>query len=117
MARRKKANTANVITDPSRVLAFLIGFPDARVLGADEVGDGLVVSVETGDDEVRCSSCATPAVIEGRTIVVQRPPGLAFGRPMELSWQLRRWCCPAPDCATGAWTEEVPSVRGERPEQ
>src|SRR5579863_3975508 len=87
----------------------MIGFPECRVLGVDEDADGLHVSVETPDDEVRCSSCGSPTTLEGRSVVVSHPSGLMFGRPMELLWQLRRWRCAASKCAAGSWNEDVPS--------
>ena len=114
MDRSPKVDTSNLITDSSRMAAIMIGFPECRVLGVDEDADGLHVSVETPDDEFRCSSCGSQATLEGRSVVVTHPSGLMFGRPMELLWKLRRWRCTASKCAAGSWTEDVPSsARGD----
>jgi hypothetical protein len=114
MDRSPEVDTSNLITDSSRMAAMMIGFPECRVLSVDEDTDGLHVSVETSDDEVCCRSCEEPATLEGRSVVVRHSEGLAFGRPMELLWQLRRWRCSSPVCTARSWTEDVPpSVRGD----
>lgn len=119
MARRKKFDTTKMITTSAQMAAIMIGFPESRVLSVDEDGAGLHVEVETADDGVSCGRCGAAAALEGRAVVVGRPEGLMFGRPLALSWQLRRWRCPSPDCATDVWTEDVPSgsARSDRPEQ
>ncbi len=37
-----------------------------------------------------------------------------FGRPTRLVWSKRRWVCPNPACAVGAWTEQDPQVASPR---
>ena len=105
--RRRKIfeDSPNVVTDPDVMAARMIGFPDARVLTVEEDGDGVHVSVETKADEARCSSCGAPAVMDEHRRVVVRRPGLMFGRPLELRWQLRGWRCSSCDAE---WTEEEP---------
>lgn len=114
MDRSRKPDPDSFVTDPDRAAAIMIGYPDCRVLDVDEDADGLHVSVETAVHEASCPSCGSVATLKGRSVVVRHPTGLMFGRPMELSWQLRRWRCAAPGCTTGSWTEDVPSsARGD----
>jgi hypothetical protein len=114
MARRKKLDSTNMITGPARMAAWMIGFPESRVLDVDEDPAGVHVEVETADDEACCGTCGESATLDGRSVVVVHPDGLLFGRPCDLSWQLRRWRCPTAGCPGGLWTEEVPSVSAHR---
>ena len=38
----------------------------------------------------------------------------AFGRPVRLRWQKRRWVCPEPGCGVGSFAEQDLSVAPER---
>jgi len=38
----------------------------------------------------------------------------AFGRPAQLVWHKRRWCCPERSCDTGTFTEAQPAIAGPR---
>ena len=38
----------------------------------------------------------------------------AFGRPVRLRWQKRRWTCPNPGCEIGSFIEQDPTIGPER---
>jgi hypothetical protein len=48
-------------SDPDRIAAMMIGFPEEHVLSVDEDEDGLWVEVETRDDTAQCPTCGTQA--------------------------------------------------------
>jgi hypothetical protein len=87
---------SQLVTHPGRMASMMIGFPEARVLGVNEDAADVHVSVETAEDASRCAFCGSQARSEGRPVMVRRPDGLMFGRPLEPVWQLRRWSCPTP---------------------
>jgi hypothetical protein len=44
-----------VVTDPTRICELLVGLPDARVLGVEDVAGGpLIVSIEQAADRPNC---------------------------------------------------------------
>lgn len=94
-------------SDPDRIAAMMIGFPDAHVLSVDEDEGGLWVEVETCDDVAQCPTCGTRATPE-ETRVVDREGLPVFGRPLHLSWKARGWRCPRTECPTEMWFEEIP---------
>jgi hypothetical protein len=98
-------------SDPDRIAAMLIGFPEAHVLSVDEDEDGLWVEVETRDDIAQCPTCGTQATSD-QTRGVDREGLPVFGRALHLSWKVRGWCSPNATCPTGSWSEEIPGARG-----
>lgn len=96
-------------TDPDRMAAMMIGFPDAHVLSVDEDEAGLWVEVETRVDVAQCPTCGSPATAT-RTRTVDREGLPVFGRDLHLSWRVRGWRCGSRECSTGSWFEEVPEV-------
>jgi len=94
--------------------ALLVGLPDVNVIGVeDDDGLPLRVHVETTGEIAGCTACGTRAWSKGR-----RPVTLvdlaAFGRPAQLVWHKRRWCCPERSCDTGTVTEAQPAIAGPR---
>jgi len=94
--------------------ALLVGLPDVNVIGVeDDDGLPLRVHVETTGEIAGCTACGTRAWSKGR-----RPVTLvdlaAFGRPAQLVWHKRRWCCPERSCDTGTFTEAQPAIAGPR---
>ncbi|MGP0032715.1 MAG: hypothetical protein ACLPVF_19700 [Acidimicrobiales bacterium] len=51
-------------SDPDRIAALMVGFPDAHVLSVEEDEDGLWVEIETRDDVAPCPACGTNATSE-----------------------------------------------------
>jgi transposase len=76
------------------------------VLDVIEVGDELVVEVETTATVVGCSSCGTQARAKDRRWVTVRDAP-AGGRPVLVRWHKRIWLCPDPDCDVATWTERA----------
>jgi transposase len=68
-------------------------------------GTWLRVEVETQAREEGCASCGVVAHGHGRRTVrlVDVP---CFGRPVELVWRKRTWCCAEPTCPAGSFTEQ-----------
>ena len=96
-------------SDPDRIAAMMIGFPEAHVLSVDEDDAGLWVEVETRDDVAQCPTCGTSATSD-KTHRVDREGLPVFGRPLHLSWKQRGWQCPNAACSTDSWFEEIPEA-------
>lgn len=100
--------------DATRMCELLVGLPDVRVLGVDDVGGGpLVVHVEQVGDRPGCIGCGATAVVKdrGRVGLVDLP---AFGRRTRLCWHKVRWCCPNLGCEVVSWTWDDPRIAAPR---
>ncbi len=86
---------------------IMLGIPRTRVLEVQEDPGGVRIEIETTGGSARCAVCGGEATFDGTTYL-ERPGLPVFGRPVVLSWRLRRWKCPRPGCAAGSWTEEAP---------
>ena len=100
-------------SDARRMCELLVGLDDMTILAVDEVGDGLVVTVESTERPVGCAACGCRAQVKDRP-VVELGDLAAFGRPVTLAWRKRRWRCPEGDCPMGSWTETNPLVAAPR---
>jgi transposase len=84
---------------------LLVGLPEVNVLGViDELGDPLVVVVETRVDIPVCEKCGARAELKDRD-PVDHVDLASFGRAARLRWVKRRWRCCDAECSVGSWTE------------
>lgn len=96
-----------MVDDTSR----LLGLEGLAVAGVEDGPDGLVVQVQTVDEQARvCPQCGTRSRrSKGRRRT--RPRDLSIGgRRPQLVWTKRRWRCDQPRCPRGSFTEAVPAV-------
>lgn len=93
-----------MIVDPTRVCEVLVGLPDVRVLGVDDVPDAaLVVHIEQAGDRPACLGCGAIARVKDReTVILVDLP--CFGRQTRLAWRKMRLRCPFADCDLKSWT-------------
>jgi transposase len=59
----QKSKSTFVLTDPSEILAALVGLKDVRVVRYKRTGPAVELVVEQVVDEVRCPACAGAAVV------------------------------------------------------
>ena len=97
------------MNDATGLAEALLGLDGFRVLAVEETPSEVIVSVETVDDFVGCSSCGVRAEAKDRVRVDIRDLP-CFGRPARLVWLKRRWRCADPDCAAKTWTEGTEHV-------
>jgi transposase len=92
---------------------ILVGLGDVNVLSVDAEDADVTVTVETRVTVAGCPSCGSVATSKGRRAVslFDCCHGL---RQFVVVWLKRRWRCPAPECATGSWTEEDRSIAAPR---
>lgn len=88
---------------------LLVGLGDVRVLAVTD-HPGLVVTVETTDDQAWCRSCGVRATVKDRPSVLLGDLA-CFGRPATLAWRKRRWSCVA---GCGGWTERNDAIAASR---
>ena len=95
--------------DPAQVMETLLGVNGVHVIGMVSKSRSVRAVIETIDDEVGCSECATNAEPAGRPVreIVDLP---AFGRTVIFEWHARRWRCVNLRCPTDTWDEELPPV-------
>jgi transposase len=101
----QKSKSTFVLTDPSEILAALVGLKDVRVVRYKRTGPAVELVVEQVVDEVRCPACAGAAVVHERPVVhyVDLP---VYGAPMSLGWKKHRMRCPGPECPKSTWVLE-----------
>ena len=101
-----------MITDPTRALAWMVGFDDVTFLGL-EPGEVTTVHVESVRAPIGCSTCGSLAQVKGWVVVglVDLP---VYGRPTRLAWHKRRMRCADADCPQGSWTEEDERIASPR---
>ncbi len=93
-----------MVTDPTRICELLVGLPDVRILGVDDiVGGPLVVSIKQTVDRPACLGCGRRPVVKDRDWVslIDLP---AFGRRTTLRWLKVRWECNDVLCTVKSWT-------------
>jgi hypothetical protein len=88
---------------------LLVGLGNVRVLAVIDDA-GLVVTVETTDDQGWCRSCGLRALVKDRPRVLLGDLP-CFGRPATLAWRKRRWSCSA---GCGGWTERNDAIAAPR---
>jgi transposase len=93
---------------------LLVGLPGLHVIGVDrDLGERLIVTVESAPEPMGCPSCGVIAHGHGR-VDVRLVDAPAFGRPVRLIWRKRRWVCPEPACAVGSFMEQDERIASPR---
>jgi transposase len=87
----------------------VLGLPEFRLLGAEEVEGELELTVETATVGW-CRECGVRARSKGRYDTLVRDVS-AFGRRVRLRWRKRRWRCGEPACSARTWTEQSEAIR------
>ena len=92
---------------------MLVGFDGLHVTGVERTDTGLTVTVESPARAGGCPACGVIAASHGRRRVtlVDTP---CFGRPVQLLWRKRAWCCAEPDCTVNGVTETHPEIAATR---
>jgi transposase len=90
--------------DATGVAEVMLGLPGFRVLDAQVIDDELVINVETIPELTGCPECGVVATAHDRMSVEYRDLP-AFGRPVRLVWDKRRFRCEEPECSACTWTE------------
>jgi transposase len=103
-----------VETDHTRICQLLVGLPDVRIIGVDDVvGDPLVIHFRSVEQSRDCPSCGRSGWVKDRRVLLLTDLP-AFGRPVRLAWHKTRRTCPAPDCPQGSWTCQDPRIAAPR---
>ena len=92
-----------MFTDPTEIVAHLVGLKDVRVLSYARRGPAGEITVEQVVSELTCPRCSGRAWVKDRPVVsyVDLPFG---GVPITLLWRKHRLFCPNEGCATGSFT-------------
>ena len=97
--------------DPTRMCEKLVGLGDVELVGVDDGGEGapLVVVIRSRKPRPVCDGCGGRVWSKGyRTAVLVDLA--AFGRPVRLRWEKRRWKCPNADCVVRSFVEQDPTI-------
>jgi transposase len=88
-----------VITDPTQILAALVGLKDVRVMHLERRGPDVELAVEQLIGEIRCPACREAARVKDRPLVryIDLP---VYGSPMRLCWKKHRMRCANRRCPT-----------------
>ena len=100
--------------DCTRALSVIVGLgPGVAVLDVrGRRGGPLEVEIElTG--RPCCGGCSGKAWVHGAS-KVKMADLAAFGRPVRLVWNKRRWLCPHEDCAVRTFTDQEPAIAPPR---
>jgi transposase len=94
-----------VVTDPSEIVAALVGLKDVHVLAYERWGSRVELLIEQALGQVRCPACRELAQVKERPVVhyVDLP---VYGTPMSLAWKKHRMRCANPRCAKKSWVLE-----------
>jgi len=101
----QKSKSTFVLSDPSEILAALVGLKDVRVVQYQRSGPDVELMVEQVVGSVLCPSCAKPALVHERPVVryVDLP---VYGAAMSLAWKKHRMRCASPECPRRTWVLE-----------
>jgi transposase len=91
-----------VVSEPSEIVAALVGLKDVRVLHYARSGPDVELVIEQVVTDARCPGCGGPARVKERPLVryVDLP---VYGTAMRLGWRKHRMCCLDPSCARRSW--------------
>lgn len=91
-----------VVSEPSEIVAALVGLKDVRVLYYERWGPRVELVIEQVVSDPRCPGCGGPARVKERPLVryVDLP---VYGVAMRLGWRKHRMRCLDPDCPRRSW--------------
>jgi transposase len=91
-----------VITDPTQILAALVGLKDVRVLHLERRGPDVELAIEQLTGEIRCAACREVARVKDRPVVryIDLP---VYGSAMRLCWKKHRMRCANRRCPKSSW--------------
>ena len=91
-----------VVSEPSEIVAALVGLKDVRVLHYVRSGPDVELVIEQVVTDPRCPGCGGPAWVKERPLVryVDLP---VYGTAMRLGWRKHRMCCRDPACPRRSW--------------
>lgn len=100
---KKKILHAPVFTDPSAIVAHLVGLKDVRVLSYCRRGPAGEITIEQVVADGRCQRCGERARVKDRPVVtyVDLPFG---GVPMTIRWKKHRLSCVNAACPVATFT-------------
>ena len=98
----QQSKSTFVITNPSEIVAALVGLKDVRVVHFARHGPQRELLIEQVVSDVHCPECGARAQVKERPIVryVDLP---VYGAPMTLAWKKHRMRCPEPRCRKASW--------------
>ena len=101
----QKARSTFVLTQPSEILAALVGLKDVQVLAYERRGSEVDLMIEQILGVIHCPTCETPAKVKERPVV--RYTDLpVYGTAMCLSWKKHRMRCTNASCETKTFVLE-----------
>ena len=98
----QQSRSTYVITDPTQILAALVGLKDVEVLHLERRGPDVELAIEQVIGEIRCPACREVAQVKDRPRVryIDLP---VYGSPMRLCWKKHRMRCANRRCAKRSW--------------
>jgi transposase len=98
----QQSRSTYVITDPTQILAALVGLKDVRVLHLERRGPDVELAIEQLIGEIRCPACGEVAQVKDRPRVryIDLP---VYGSPIRLCWKKHRMRCANRRCAKRSW--------------
>ena len=91
-----------VVSEPSEIVAALVGLKDVRVLYYARRGRQVELVIEQVVSDPRCPGCGGAARVKERPLVRYEDLPV-FGTPMRLGWCKHRMRCPDPACPGRSW--------------
>jgi transposase len=98
----QQSRSTYVVTDPSEILAALVGLKDVEVLYLERRGPDVELAIEQLVGAVGCPACGEPARVKDRPLVryIDLP---VYGSPMRLCWKKHRMRCSNRGCPKTTW--------------
>lgn len=98
----QQSRSTYVITDPTQILAALVGLKAVEVLHLERRGPDVELAFEQTVGGIRCPACRELARVKDRPTVryIDLP---VYGSPMRLCWKKHRMRCVNQACPKGSW--------------
>lgn len=98
----QQSRSTYVITDPTQILAALVGLKDVEVLHLERRGPDVELAIEQRIGMILCPACHQVARIKDRPLVryIDLP---VYGTPMRLCWKKHRMRCGNVRCPKTTW--------------